>query len=226
MFIFADSKGNPHHLCMLTYYIPPGFKPYALPHGNSKSCKPFHPTWPSTLELVKKEGSCTGPKEVVARVSERVGGVMGASAPGQLPRGEMQVSNAKRHLQFKAGYDGTAGCDGSDELFIMMQKAKTEDPFIRDIKTTPDPAIVACTDQQLDDLVRFCAPPTGVNCSILTVDPTFCLGDFECIPQSHIATCFWSLDGMEPHLYSLVQFLYITGKILLPSFSLPPHWSA
>lgn len=81
-----------------------------MPHGNSKSCKLYHPTWPSTLELVKKEGSCTGPKEVVARVSERVGGVMGAIAPGQLPRGEMQVSNAKRHLQFKDGYDS------SDEL--------------------------------------------------------------------------------------------------------------
>ena len=88
----------------------------------------------------------------------------------------MQVSNIKRHLQFKAG------CDGSDELFIMMQKVKTEDPFIRDIKTTPDPAIVVCTDQQLDDFVRFCAPPGGVIHTILTVDPTFCLGDFECTP--------------------------------------------
>ena len=86
---FSDSKGNPHHLCLLTYYIPLGFKPYVMTHGNSKSCKPYHPTWPSTLELVKKEGSCTGPKEVVARVSERFGGVMGAIAPGQLPRGEM-----------------------------------------------------------------------------------------------------------------------------------------
>ena len=104
---------------------------------------------------------------------------MGAIAPGQLPRGEMQVSNVKRHLQFKDG------CDSSDELFIIMQKAKTEDPFIRDIKTTPDPAIVACTDKQLDDLVRFCAPPPSVNCSILTVDPTFCLGDFECTPITY-----------------------------------------
>ena len=91
----------------------------------------------------------------------------------------MQASNSKRRLKFKEG------CDGSDELFIMMQKAKTEDPFIRDIKTTPEPAIVACTDRQLADLARFCAPPTGINCSILTVDPTFCLGDFECTPITY-----------------------------------------
>ena len=164
---------------MLTYYIPSGFQPYTLPHGNSKSCKPFYPTWPSTLELIKKEGCTSGPKQVVARVSEKVGGVLGASAPGQLPRSEKQVSNVKRQLQF-SGKDG-----GSDELFVMMQKAKTEDPFIRNINATPDPAIIACTDWQLDDLVRFCAPPPPVNGSILTVDPTFCLGEFECTPITY-----------------------------------------
>ena len=131
------------------------------------------------MELIKRESVSKGPKEIVSQVSQRVGGVMGAAAPGQLPRGEKQVSNTKRFIQFKG--------DSShhDELFIMMQKAKTEDVFIRDIKTTPDPAIIACTDQQLDDLVRFCAPPPGVNCSIVTVDSTFCLGDFECTPITY-----------------------------------------
>ena len=83
LYVTADAKGNPHHLCLLTYYIPAGLKPYVvlLAHGNSKTCKPFHPTWPSTMELIKKEGTnrCgTGPKEVVARVSGKVGGVMEA----------------------------------------------------------------------------------------------------------------------------------------------------
>ena len=94
LYVTADAEGNPHHLCLLTYY---GFKPYVVPHGNSNTCKPFHPTWPSTMELIEKEGCSTGPKEVVARVSGKVGGVLEACAPGQLPR-EAQVSNAKRHL--------------------------------------------------------------------------------------------------------------------------------
>jgi hypothetical protein len=116
MFIFAESEGNQSSSPLYAYIIHSTWIQaicITTCHGNSKSCKPFHPTWPSILELVK-EGSCTGPKEVVTRVSERVGGVMGASAHEQLPRGEMQVSNAKRRLQFKAGCDGTAGCDGSD----------------------------------------------------------------------------------------------------------------
>ena len=164
---------------MLTYYIPAGFRPYAQPHGNSKTARPFHPTWASTMEIIKKGSVSKGPKDIVSKVSESVGGVMGAVAPGQLPRGEKQVSYVKRFLHFK----GDGG--HNDELFIMMQKAKTEEPFIRDIKATPDPAIIACIDQQLDDLVRFCAPPPGMECSIVTVDPTFCLGDFECTPITY-----------------------------------------
>lgn len=39
------------------------------------------------------------PKGVISSVSAKVGGVMGAMAPGQLPRGEMQVSNVKRGLK-------------------------------------------------------------------------------------------------------------------------------
>ena len=177
-FSSADEQGNPHHLCMLTYYIPAKFEPYVRPHGNSKSTKPFHPTWPSTIEMIKKEGAHAGPKEVVSSLSHNVGGVMGAVAPGQLPRDEMQVSNAKRHLQFseKGGV--------SDELLIVMQKAKA-DPIVRDVKTSPDPAIVVCTDSQLSDLERFCAPSLELPCSVLTVDPTFCLGDFECTPISY-----------------------------------------
>ena len=81
-------------------------------------------------------------------------------APGQLPREEAQVCNAKRHLRFRD--DGSC----SDELYVIMQKAKTEDTFIRDIKTTPDPAIVVCTDRQLDDMIRFCATPSGLSASI------------------------------------------------------------
>ena len=36
-----------------------------------------------------------------------------------------------------------------------------------------------------DDLVQFCATPAGLDSSILTVDPTFCLGEFECTPITY-----------------------------------------
>ena len=100
------------------------------------------------LKMTKQEAKEVGPKEVVALVSTKVGWVIGARAPRQLPGGEMQATNAKWTLKFSEGHE--------DELFVMMQQAKTSDRFIRDIKAAPESAIVVASDQQLDDLVRFC----------------------------------------------------------------------
>ena len=107
------------------------------------------------------------PKEVVASVSAQAGGVVGAAGPGQLPRNEAQISNIKRKGDIQEGE--------GDALYVMMQQAKVGDPFVRDIKMSPDPAIVLANEVQLDDLVRFCAPPVGLENAMLTVDPTFCL---------------------------------------------------
>ena len=49
--------------------------------------------------------------------------------------------------------------------------------FIREVKCLQEPAVVVATERQLNDLVRFCTVPG--NFSILTVDPMFCLGDFD-----------------------------------------------
>ena len=148
---------------MLTYYITPKFEPYVRTHGNSKS---------NLAKYDWKEGAHAGAKEILSSVSHNVSGVMGATAPGEQPRDEMQVSDAAAIAVYREG-------GMSDELLIVMQKAKAENPFIRVVETTPDPAIVVCTDSQL---VRFCAPSPEFPCSILTVDPNFCLGDFECTP--------------------------------------------
>ena len=68
----------------------------------------------------------------------------------------------------------------ADDLFVIMQKALTEDPskkFIRAINAAPEPAIVVATDRQLHNLSRFCTE--SFEFSPLTVDPTFSLGDFD-----------------------------------------------
>ena len=123
---------------------------------------------------MKEQGSSSGPKDVVSSVSAKIGGVMGAFAPGQLPRREMQVSNVKRSLAFSYNQ--------RDELYVMMQQFKAGDDFVCDIKSTPDPAIVIATERQL---VRFCATHAETDMSVLTVDPTFYLCDFKCMPITY-----------------------------------------
>ena len=120
---FIDKRGHPHHLCLAAYHIPAGFKAEVKPHGNAKkSSAPFYPTWASTMQMVKQESQKSGPKDVVASVSVKVGGMLGALAPGQLPRGEEQVSHAKCTIKFQENQ--------ADELFIMMQRSKCGDEFI------------------------------------------------------------------------------------------------
>lgn len=176
-FFYADSKNQPHHLCMVVYYVPDGFTPSVHPHGNSKHSRAFFPTLPSTLSAIKEECvSGKGPKEVVSKVSTAVGGIKNALDACELPRNERQVSYVKQQL--KTNSSPLSSVSATDVLSVVMHKAYMEDQqFIREVRTLREPAIVVATDQQLNDLDRFCCSQEKFG--ILTVDPTFCLGDFD-----------------------------------------------
>ena len=95
-------------------------------------------------------------------LSQEAGGIVGAAAPGKLPRNEYQVSNL-RHSQ-KQPSDSS-----NDELLVVMSQCKSKDVtahFIRDVKAGPDPALVIATDQH--DLVKFCTSPDEFT--VITVD--------------------------------------------------------
>ena len=121
-----------------------------------------------------------GPKETVNSIYCEVGGILNASAPGELPRNEKQISYHKRN---KAALSQDAK---ADELFVVMQRAHTQDPsqkFVRDIKTAPEPAIILADDQQLQDLVRFTTDSSEF--CVITIDPTFSLGEFDVTPITY-----------------------------------------
>ena len=151
-----------------------------MPHGNSKSDrKPFYPTLPSTMEQMKEECSKgSGPKKVLSDISSHVGGVLAAPDSCEIPRNEQQVVKLKRRMKMS---EVPRSCyDPSDELAIVMHEALMEsksEQFIREVKCLHEPAVVVATERQLNDLLRFCTVPG--NFSILTIDPTFCLGDFD-----------------------------------------------
>ena len=164
--------------------MPSNFIPRISSHGNSKSLKPFHPTLPSTVEQIKHESISIGPKETVSVVSSKVGGVLDASCPGALPRNEQQVIDYKRRSSHTTV--GPHSKVKGDDLYAVMLTAHLEDPnrqFVRDIKAYPEPVILVGSDQQFNDKVRFCISPHE-HC-VLTVDPTFCLGDFDVTPTTH-----------------------------------------
>ena len=45
------------------------------------------------------------------------------------------------------------------------------------MKTLREPAVIVARDRQLNDMVKFCTNENHFG--VVTIDPTFCLGDFE-----------------------------------------------
>ena len=59
----------------------------------------------------------------------------------------MQSTKVKCSLKFDEG--------NGDELFVMMQQARTGDGFVRDVKAAPEPVVVMTYDRQLDYLLHI-----------------------------------------------------------------------
>ena len=60
-------------------------------------------------------------------LSADAGGVLKAAAPGQLPQNEKQVSYYKAKASKCGSLPGTSQDAAADNLFVLMQKAYTDD---------------------------------------------------------------------------------------------------
>ena len=139
--------------------------------------RPSHSILLYPVQWLQLKNSKSGPKKIVSAVSSMVGGVLSASDACELPRNEQQVSDLKQRKKKVVVAGATASCD---ELAVVMQKAYREDSnqcFIQEVRTLREPGIIVAVDGQLDDIVRFCT--NDKKFGILTVDPTFNLGDFD-----------------------------------------------
>lgn len=170
------------------------------------------------MAKIKQESSTGGPKTVISKVSAELGGVVGASDACTLPRNEQQVIKAKSRSKTAT----VPTCTSNDELAVVMHHAILEDsnsPFIRDVKTLREPAVVVCYDRQLDDLVRFCTDDDEFG--ILTIDPTFSLGDFDVTVVTYRHLLLHSRRTGRPPVF--------VGPLLvrhsLPTFTFCPSWS-
>ena len=119
------------------------------------------------------------PKFAICETLSSCGGLASASSAGVLPRNRQQASNLRRRTD-----ESSEPLFGKkkDPLFALMSMCKeskgksTEDHFVRIVTGAPEPMTVLSFDWSLNDLERLC---TGDQHTILSVDPTFNLGDFD-----------------------------------------------
>jgi hypothetical protein len=98
---------------------------------------------------------------------------LNASSCGSLPRNKKQVANIKSASK--------PNCSERDPLFAIIEQCKREEsqvqPFIRNVQGAPDAMCVLASNNQLQDVIRFCCDQQLF--SVFGVDPTFNLGEFS-----------------------------------------------
>ena len=110
------------------------------PHGNAKSDTGFVRTMPSTLSKNLK------PKHVVSKLSQSVGGIIGASSTSQLPRNRQQSADCRRQL-FSSKVPGSHSKDPLFPLMLMCKesegsKTDSHTRFVRIVTNSPQPMAV------------------------------------------------------------------------------------
>ena len=182
LYLFADGDEDRLDLALLHYcFDNEEHTVMTRPHGNSKSNTGFVRTMPSTLSKVRELSEDLRPKHVVSKLSQSVGGIIGASSASQLPRNRQQSADCRRQL-FSSKSPASHSRDPLFPLMLMCKesegsKSSSHTQFVRIVTNSPQPMAVLVYDWTLRDMERFCAEPQ--NFTILSVDPTFNLGSFH-----------------------------------------------
>jgi len=151
------------------------------PHGNStKNKQPFFRTKTSTFESIKENIPTMSPKQILNKSYEKAGGILELSSMGDVRWNLRQIYNAKCSQSTSSGL--TSNCNKDLVYDLLEQHYLSEKGFVRSVNFADGVMSVVGSDNQFDDICRFCAVDNPVYGSILGIDPTFNLGDFYVTP--------------------------------------------
>ena len=171
--IITDCQKEALNLALVQYHFSQGEHRLKIaPHGNSRSGEAYVRTMPSVMRKLKEESKTSKPKRILQFVSNEAGGILSAPSASALPRGRQQVKDARRQSSSKQTYDPLYSV-----MFMCKEGEGKGSTFIRLVNAAPFPMMVMAPEYVLDDLVHFCTSPFCF--SILGVDPTFNLGEFD-----------------------------------------------
>lgn len=155
---------------------------------------------PSTLSKVRELSENLKPKHVISKLSQSVGGIIGASSTSQLPRNRQQSADCRRQL-FSSKVPRSHSKDPLFPLMLMCKesegsKTDSHTRFVRIVTNSPQPMAVLVYDWTLRDMERFCTEPQ--NFTILSVDPTFNLGSFHVTVTTYRHPMLKTRQGSNP----------------------------
>ena len=128
-------------------------------------------------------------KRVFRKICANAGGIEKARTASDMPNSLRQIYAISRK--------NISNQDELVELVDLCQKQKnTPDAFVRSVQTGDDFCIFLSTNQQLHNSKRFCV---GKCCSILGVDPTFNICDYNVTTSTYRHPLLID-KGTEEHL--------------------------
>ena len=178
---FSDCEGATQKLRFVQYQFDETEHVISiLAHGNRKSGnKPYIRTEKSIIERIKEQPMEAKPRHTFDNISKERGGVLSATSASTLPRDRKQVAYLKSCVKQKkyTNIDLTAKRDPFLVLTVKCKEEESGNPYIRRVVTSPEPSVVLASDNQLDDIAKFCTGDTEF--SVLQVDPTYNLSEFS-----------------------------------------------
>jgi hypothetical protein len=160
-----------------------------LPHGNSKTKRPYQRTMKSTKDKIYdlcKEN--IKPKSIEHQIMEENGGLLSVRTGSQICRDRHQINNIKAKIRTE---DPVLACAD----MAKMQETMPE-RFVRDVGCGPEFNVFMASDTQLHDVQKFCT--NAANFSILGVDTTFNIGQYYLTLTTYRHLMLLTRKGEEP----------------------------
>ena len=145
------------------------------PHKNRKYGTQAHTRTQHTT-LRELAASTKTPKETFTKSWTEKGGMVEIDSFSDVPRDQRQVYNARKNIQ--CDDNSSSSGDSVVDLIAMAKEheSRSDGGMIKDLRIHPDLSCVVASNQQLDDLVRFCT--SHVDCTVLGIDSTFNIGKY------------------------------------------------
>ena len=174
-----------------------GVGPSAAVHGRTTTSNPgpYVRIKPKVMQKLKEDLRTKQPAQVYATGDELDG-----------PRNKKQVYNAKARSG-KGADDPKANF--ADQV-SAVEELQHSLPFVRQIirQHGKVPCIILHTPEQIEDLKRFCCPPTSCASTVLCVDKTYNLGDVHVTTTVYKNLSLLSRRSSEYPLFFGPMFLH------------------
>ena len=182
----------PCFMCLMVDVFDSAEKEFKVkPRGNAKNRKPYFCTSELTKDRLEELAKKHPPKEAFHKSLEESDRILQLTSAGGHACDVRQLTNIKQRNQESAGDDFV------DLLQMLKEDARNPDTaFVRKVDNSSDPCVVLVSNQQLQDVERFCTNPAKL--AILGINAKFTFGKLYVTLTMYCHWLLWTKENCHP----------------------------